>query len=373
MINKVPIVIASVLKPLNDTRMLYKLGFSMRETNKYDINIIGFSSKKIPIVENIKFKAIFSKTRNHPSRFLAPYFFLKNLLTIKPKIVIVTTYELLPPALIGKLILGFKLIYDIQENYTFNIRYNKTQPLLLKYFAMTWVWFCEGSARGFIDHYLFAEKTYARQFPSISNYTIIENKALFPRNLKPAFKINKNQPLKILITGTIAEVYGIWDAIAWFNLIGREEVNYILEVKGHVPVASLYDQLMKSYGVHDKIHLNLSKDPVDPLTIQEWITSADILLLPYQLQPSTVDKLPTKLYEGIAHQIPILITKNPLWEKLINRYPAGMGIVFNDEKGAEEALNNFFDLVFYIKQPDELVDWQTEKEKFQQLIQNFSD
>ena len=42
------IVIASVLKPLKDPRLYYRFAISMRETNKYLINIIGFSLKKEP-------------------------------------------------------------------------------------------------------------------------------------------------------------------------------------------------------------------------------------------------------------------------------------------------------------------------------------
>jgi hypothetical protein len=36
-------VLTSILKPVDDTRMFEKFGVSLGQTNKYDVNIIGFA------------------------------------------------------------------------------------------------------------------------------------------------------------------------------------------------------------------------------------------------------------------------------------------------------------------------------------------
>src|SRR5690606_42149493 len=96
---KARIVIASVLKPVTEPRAYHKLALSLRETNKYRINIIGFCSKKKPDLEDLRFTSVFCRPRTHPSRILAPFRFIREVFRYRPELVIVTTYELLPMAL----------------------------------------------------------------------------------------------------------------------------------------------------------------------------------------------------------------------------------------------------------------------------------
>jgi hypothetical protein len=51
--SKKVVAILSVLKPVDDTRNLEKIASSLGNTNKYDINIIGFEAKNLPDVQNI--------------------------------------------------------------------------------------------------------------------------------------------------------------------------------------------------------------------------------------------------------------------------------------------------------------------------------
>lgn len=44
--DKIKILIASVLKPADDVRSYSKIGQSLAQTNKYEVNIIGFDSKR---------------------------------------------------------------------------------------------------------------------------------------------------------------------------------------------------------------------------------------------------------------------------------------------------------------------------------------
>src|SRR5690606_37631719 len=103
--NKYRIVIASVLKPVTEPRAFSKLALSMRETNKYHINIIGFCAKKSQNLKGIRLTPIFCRHRTHIYRAVAPFRFLREIFAYKPNLVIVTTYELLPMALLGKVFL----------------------------------------------------------------------------------------------------------------------------------------------------------------------------------------------------------------------------------------------------------------------------
>ena len=365
---KIPIIFASVLKPVDDSRVLYKLGFSIRETNKYDLNIIGFSTKKTPKVKNIRLIEIFSGPRTHISRLFVPFRFLQQLFKIKPGIVIVTTYELLPMATIGKWMLGYRLIYDVQENYSKNISSNQTLPFLVRNLAILLVKTAEKFSQPAIDHYIFAEKYYAKEMPAINNYTIVENKASIPPITKGSFRITNANAVHFIISGTITPVYGVLEAIKWFLKLQEQLPHAKLTIVGHCPMESFSNELLTRYQSKAGVNLFLSSSPLPAVFIQEKIDQADVLLLPYHLLPSIKDKVPTKLYEGIAHQKVILITDNPVWKEIVDKYPAGMCVDFLAIENAFMVWKTLLSIDFYRFLPDENVDWSIEGIKFQQLI-----
>lgn len=67
----------------------------------------------------------FSRSRWDRIRGMAR--FAELLLTIRPELLICCTYEYLPIARFFKKIIGYKIVYDVQENYTANLALN---PLL---------------------------------------------------------------------------------------------------------------------------------------------------------------------------------------------------------------------------------------------------
>ncbi|MFO7825368.1 MAG: hypothetical protein R6V72_15625 [Cyclobacterium sp.] len=368
---KIPIVLASILKPVNDSRMLFKLGFSLRETNKYHLNIIGFSSKKKCKVKNIQFIDIFSKNRTHPSRVLVPFRFIFHLFRIKPRVVVVGTFELLPAAVLGKWMLSYKLLYDVQENYLWNLQYNQTQSGLKKVLGKILVYFFERFSRPFIDHFIFAEKCFTAEMPAIKNHTVIENKACMPENLLPPFTLGQSQAPQFLLTGTISRVYGVSTAINWFICLRDVLPEARLHVIGHCPLPSYAAELQAKVSMHPGINLQLSPDPLPHSHVLSQIRLADVLLLPYRQLPSIKDKIPTKLYEGIAHQKPILISENKVWEEMLQKYPAGIGIDFKDTTRIKTNWEKFSRMEFYQVAPGNEVSWEAEKKSFQQLIERF--
>lgn len=372
MSQKPAIIIASVLKPVDDSRMLYKLGFSIRETNKYDLNIIGFSSKKTPKVENIRLTEIFSGPRTNLSRLLVPFKFLRQLIKIKPAVVIVTTYELLPMAWLAKRFIYFKLIYDVQENYVKNISYNLTMPTYLQVLAKWLVGFSERIGRSAIDHHILAEKCYVTEMPNIKNYTVIENKAAITSPFVPTFRLSNPISPHFIISGTITPVYGVIPAIEWFLKLNEALPEAKLSITGHCPLNSFYKQLTRDYGAAKGIQLELSLQPLSVAHIRSKVMEADILMLPYQLLPSIKDKIPTKLYEGIALQKVILMSQNPLWKSIVDKYPAGMCIDFRAIKEVNSVWKSLLKLDYYHLQPDEDIFWEAEKRKFQQLLINIT-
>ena len=176
---KKKVVLASVLKPINDTRMFEKMGQSLAATNKYDVNIIGFQANKTTSKSNIKFHPVFAFHRLSINRFFAGNKFYYQLKKIKPDLIIINTHELLWPAILYRLLYGSKVCYDVQENHFRNILFTDSFPLLVRPFLAAFVRTKEYLTYPFISHYFLAETYYSKELHFIGNdFTILENKAL---------------------------------------------------------------------------------------------------------------------------------------------------------------------------------------------------
>ena len=162
--------------------------------------------------------------------------------------------------------------------------------------------------------------------------------------------------------------YGVLEAIKWFLKLQEQLPHAKLTIVGHCPMESFSNELQTHYQSKAGVNLFLSSSPLPAAFIQEKIEQADVLLLPYHLLPSIKDKVPTKLYEGIAHQKVILITANPVWKEIVDKYPAGMCVDFLAIEDAFMVWKTLLSIDFYQFSPDESVDWSEEKIKFQQLI-----
>lgn len=366
--NKQRIVIASILKPVAEPRAFNKLALSLCETNQYQLNIIGYCSKKTPEVKDLTFTSIFCRPRTHILRAWAPVRFLRELFRFRPKLVIVTTYELLPMALLGKLFLGFRLLYDLQENYHQNLLLNPTVPNGIRQIMALGIQGIERISHPFINHYFFAEQIYHSQFPYISNYTLLENKYAGPASLE---RNRLPEGPTFIISGTITPVYGVEKAVQWFLAIQQEFPDISLQIIGHVPLRSFQKTLEKTAALNPSIGLHLSSNPIAYTTILEAVQQARIVLMPYEVPDSIRFKIPSKLYESIALQKPIMISKNPPWEKVIDDYPAGLAIDFSKTEQAASHYKKLLSLPLYQKKPGKEVTWEGEKLRLKKIISDF--
>jgi glycosyltransferase involved in cell wall biosynthesis len=363
------IMIASVLKPVKDTRVYYRFGLSLRETNKYQINIIGFSSKKERDEKNISFYPIFTKKRNHVSRYFAGLKLIRQIIKVKPKIIILSAWELLPAGVIGKILFGGKLIYDVQENHISNIQYNRSMPLWKKAFAKGMVGFFEALTKPFISYFLLAEQCYVSELPSFSPYLVLENK--FHGNpveiIKPV-GLNKDN-VRFLISGTITEVFGIVDAIEWFKVIHQAHPSYHLYIIGHCPLPLYKEKIVRACEGIEAISLRLSEKAVPYSEIMEAYTQSDVILMPYHQLPSIKDKIPSKLYESLALGKPYLISPNAKWQALTEKYNSGLSIDFKELENAPKNLESFLKGTYFLNHPGDEVLWKSDEGKFLELME----
>src|SRR5688572_16247844 len=146
------IVIASILKPVDDTRMYGKIAQTLSTLPHTTVHVIGFPSAHQQDGSIIR-HPLKKFGRISLARIKSRFTVLKICLTLRPDIFITTTHELLGVGMLLKLLTRCRLIYDIQENYYRNILYTTTFPLLLRPLVALAVRLKEVVTSIFVDHF----------------------------------------------------------------------------------------------------------------------------------------------------------------------------------------------------------------------------
>ncbi len=464
MSERTSIVLTSILKPVNDTRMFEKFGLSLGQTNKYDVNIIGFASKNIKKIDNVYFYPLFNFKRTSPLRLLAPWKILFLLFKVKPSVIILNTPETLYVILLYKLLTGCKIVYDVQENYFRNIYYNKNYIPFVRILLSYSIRLKEWSGRWLIDKIIFAENGYKLEMPrSAKNAIVIKNtykeldlgkldgqstdnkrfeeqgidakkfegkihdnreldadelepggieyidastqklydqrsddpesntKGLYDEDLNTKKSNGKDlyveelaskdihlekeerrniqQVITFLFSGTISDNYGVFTAIEFIDKL--QSLNPLVEllIVGYCANGKVLKKLVSRINGKSHIKLIGGDHLVPHQEIINYIRLSDFGLICYEINPSTENCFPTKIYEYMANRLPILIQNYEPWSSFCLRYNAGIEV---DYKGfnVEKLLESIIDGNFYVKGVPDEVFWKNDEEKLLKLVED---
>lgn len=364
----VQVLIASTLKPVRDVRAFEKLALSLGETSKYRLNIIGFSDEKPAEEGKYRFFSSMSHFGSMVDRLLAQVRFIKRLVQLRPHLLICCTYEYLPLAALFKSVIGYKLVYDVQENYAANIALNSELTTWKKKMARRLIHLAE-RVNG-IDLYLLAESCYQQEMPEKRPFLLLENK--YQGEIRPVSKVklDPNQALRFCITGTITPAYGTVEGLTWFQKLLSAYPNYQLVISGHCPLFKYQWEIEDLAERIPQVQLKISNHPVPYREIEKTLLQSDVAILPYHLHPAFVDKLPTKLFECAALGIPVLMTPNPKWEDYYTAYQGGFAIDFTDTAHSVSTFQQALGQTYFSTPVTEEVLWKSQKLLFQKAIQH---
>ena len=324
--NKKKIVIASILKPLRDPRHYERLALSLAKTNKYEVNIIANGEKK-PDTGNIRFYSNGLPGRQLLHRFKLQWCTYIHTIRIKPDLFIVCTVELLPFAILYSILTSCKVIYDVQENYTLNFKHLKEYGWRHRLLLAPIVSGVERLSRKFTDHYFLAEKCYEHQLKFIaSKFTVLENKTVLesPKNRIKSFSKSKT---KFLFSGTISAYSGIYQIVDLIQQLRTSKYGFEFTIIGQVFDEKIWTEIQKIEA--SNIHLKIEKYPVPHDQIIKEILTADIGVIAYQSQPVNEHKIPTKLFEYVAYDLPFLIEKDSYWFEVGREMGSAIPFDFN--------------------------------------------
>jgi len=365
--NKRTIVIASVLKPVDDSRMYEKIGCTLAGSGKYEVHIIGCESsgKKDPTIQQHAFKPF---RRVSLRRLITPWRILFKTLRLKPDILIITTHELLYQAVLLKLFRRCRILYDVQENYFWNILYTPAFPLLIKPFVALYVRTKEAITAKFVDHFLLAEIGYELElkFPG-NRKTVLENKVrIAPEERRTPVPLKSKKTIDLLFSGTLAETTGVFTAIGLAIKLHNIDERIKLTIIGYCAQPPVLEKIRLLLKPRHFIELVTKDSPLPHSAIVEQIKKADFGLICYQINPSTMNAIPTKLYEYLGFRLPILLGNHKPWMDFCNPYSAAA--VFDPAK--PDVVNLYKEMMgktFFTSEPVGVY-WEEEAEKLLRVV-----
>ncbi len=373
------VVIASVLKPVDDTRMYEKLALSIRESKQYRVNIIGFGAKIPPSTAGIYFHTLYQGNRTALARLWAPFRLFSKLVTLRPQLVIICTPELMIPAVVYKWLNKTRLWYDVQENYNRNIKFQQAYPALAKPWLRAGVSLLENGSRPWVDHYLLAERGYKQELTFVNGKsTVLENKFIATgagqiKSVSPDThaalleKPNENSPIKLVFTGTCSRENGILEAISLVTILYQCQYPVKLTVAGHIPDKKIQRWIERQVNHHPFLEMAGDGSLVPHQVLMELAADAHFGLVAHQPNPSTENCIPTKIYEYLGLKLPMILQTHPLWESVIHPYRAGIVINFN-QFHPESLWKNLCETRFYSHSPGPEITWKEEAKKLESLL-----
>ncbi len=322
--SKTKIVIASVLKPVDDVRNYEKIANSLTKDDNYEITILGTHSNS-----QQSNKQIFNKpwTRFKPhsiQRIMVQKSYWRILKELEPNLIICTTFELLLVSVFYRWRFGSKVIYDIQEDYLKNLWHQRFYPIGVRHVLGASIRIVERFLHPWISYYFLAEKIYQKDIRFTQRKSLIlENKSL-----KIPTAENKNK-FKVIFTGTITSYSRAIESIELYLMIKNQLPDSILTVIGHVPFPSYKKLLETRYENLPNIDLKLSSSPVSHLAIVEQISTANLGIIGYSPNAINQYKVPTKLYEYITAKLPYLVQKDTIWFEVGTRLGGAISVDLN--------------------------------------------
>ncbi|GAA4358391.1 glycosyltransferase family 4 protein [Hymenobacter saemangeumensis] len=376
------VLLASVLKPVDDTRMREKFAETLAARPGTVVHVAGRAAgqaSKAGHSPTVSLHPIFQGSRLSLARLAAQWRYWQLLRRVKPGLVFVHAPELLPLTLLWQLLgQGRRFLYDIRENYALNVSTQGVYQGLMRRLLAGGLRWVEGLAARRAAAVVLAEESYADELPFLrqlppSRILVLENKyqpapgeglPSQPRLLPPT-----SEPLRLLFSGTISVLNGIWEAIAL-----AEKLHAVwpggarLTIVGFCQQPALLLQLQEKVASHPNLlRLVGGAQPVPHSEIVAEIGRSHLGLLPYRPHPSTARCRPTKLFEYLAHGLPVLYPPNPLWRALAQTHQAGLETDFQQVDAAVLSAQLSRASFYPAGIPAEAL-WATEGEKLQLLL-----
>ncbi len=343
-IKKCRIVIASVLKPVDDTRGFEKIAQSLVD-RKFEVFLIGQPSQHTATADSpIHFLPLAKFGRLSFARWFSPLEIARKIYQVKPQILIVNTHELLLVAILNRILFGTRILYDVQENYTQNLTHTDAFPPVVRHVLAGWVRLKEWVTSPLLHHFLLAEKSYENEMGFMGKrFSVIENKVQLPGGFR---RTPDPEKLKLVFTGTLAENTGVFRAIEFAKQLHALEPKIELELIGFCAQSATVKRIQQAIQNHPFITVKGGTQLVPHGDVFNALATANFGIISYPILPYLKNKIPTKPFEYLGCELPILLQQNEPWTKLAEQFNGGIVLDF-DQYDTQQILGKMCKQTFY--------------------------
>lgn len=358
-------MLASVLKPVDDTRMLEKLGSTLSASGEYEVFIIGYPSSAKVEYPNITLLPLPDFSRTSLKRLIIPWIILKKINQVKPDSIIINTPDLLLVTVINKIFFKRKLVYDVLENYYRNISHTPTYPPVLKNVLALFARLTEVVFATFVDQFIVAEKGYLGELKFAKSATVLENK--LPKVLAERLRKERQSYYNLLFTGTFGHTTGVFEAISLAKELHKVDPRYTLTLIGYCAIPEVLKELVRQIENYPFITLKGGDKLIPHAQILDEISRAGTGIIIYPQNPTTESSIPTKLYEYLALRLPIIISHTEASTRLVEEYNAG--IILREPVDYRALNEKLATSSFSFNTPDSIY-WEPDAKKLTELLKS---
>ena len=320
----------TVLNPAVHSRIFFKEALAQVEAG-YKVTIIGQDPAKEPYKRNgVRIIPTGVFHRRGPKRLSAPRKIYKKALKTGADLFQIHTPELLKVGkALKKEMKGVKLIYDVHEDYASNIRNGTSYPAWTKSGLTKRVRKIENNFHSYGDGLIYAEDCYAGMLKMSDKRTaFVRNKFAKPKNID--YEANSGRRPYMLYCGTISNAWGLSRSLELWNLLKEmEPIDFI--IAGHTHDRELIDEIQDWTGEDGDEGSVRLMGGLNYLPYEEIVTLINGCLFGtalYDPAPHIKDKVPTKFYEFMGMEKPLVFTNNPRWKKLNEQFDLGISVSY---------------------------------------------
>lgn len=353
-----------MLKPVDDTRMFEKMALSLAVTGQYEIHIIGYPSRETRQHPAVHFHPSRTFNRLSPYRLFIPFLSFAKAVRLRPSLVIITTHELLMFAWLLKLTKRCKIVYDVRENYLRNILFLSTFPLIVRPFLAIYVRIKEILNTPFISRFILSDSGYQDELTFMKKKSVVIENKVKKSAIRKAHPLGSNAlHIRLLFSGTLATSTGVFTAIDLARQLHEIDQRISLEIIGYCPKPDVMLQIKSAIENIGFIHLTGGDQLVPHETIMEAIGRSHFGIICYPPNPSTRNTIPTKLFEYMGSNLPILLINYAYWVEQCRPFSAAIPF---DPKSIEprQLLEEMLTKSFYQNEPGPDIYWESEAGRF---------
>ncbi len=310
----------------NDVRIFYKECISLRRAG-YDVHLIAQAEENVNI-EGINIHAL-PKIENRKDRiFKLRKFALEKAIKLNADLYHFHDPELIPLGLRLKN-MGKKVIYDVHEDVPRQILSKPylskfIRPLISKLFEAY-----ENYAAKRFDAIIAATPFIKDRFFKLNENTIDVNN--YPKRDELYEPVDwRKRANEICYIGGISKIRGIVELVK-----ALDYTNTVLHLAGKFESESLKKEVMKLPGWKKvKYYGFVAREKV-----KDILGQVKVGIVTFYPLPNHVNAQPNKLFEYMSAGIPVVASKFPLWENIVEKNECGVCVDPQNPKEIAKAIN----------------------------------